>query len=391
MTHSVKTRRIKGKFYPLSNEEWAEACKQLNPSEIKVLYYLRTLNPFGTIQSMTVTEIGKELNLHKGTVSRALKSLNLRGWIEFEIQSIANIKAVPNNSCNQATEAHAPQDIAEPPPLEKKPSNAIASEKAPNATPQGSASQHAPEETPKTPQTPKKQPAEKTDRVGENAAVAKSILDELKRMRVKLTAPMEKIVLTYPIEVVKRVFEEFKKLYPNNNFPENAGHQLIAIIKSNCVETTEEGKEVLAKEWNSFTPASQALKAIADKPNKAIASTPLVKKSEQDKWLENEKFRSFCQRRADEMPTKVVLFESWMRKHFDELLKLYKQATNETPLSEQHPASKELVTRVIHPVIAAGLKDGSLIEYDRLVNMVKVKDEKYWTHAKDYIESRGSE
>ena len=374
MTQSATILRIEGKFYPLSKKEWVQACNQLNPSEIKVLFYLRSDNPFGTIQSMTVTEIGKKLNLHKGTVSRALKSLNLRGWIEFEIQSIANIKAVPNSSYNQATEAHAPQNIAEPPPLEKKPSKAIASE-----------------EVPKTPQTLKKQPAEKTERVGENAAVAKSILDELKRMRVKLTAPMEKIVLTYPIEVVKRVFEEFKKLYPNNNFPENAGHQLIAIIKSNCVETTEEGKEVLAKEWNSFTPASQALKAIADKPNKASADLPLVKKSEQDKWLENEKFRSFCQRRADEMPTKVVLFESWIRKHFDELLKLYKQATNETPLSEQHPASKELVTRVIHPVIAAGLKDGSLIEYDRLVNMVKVKDEKYWTHAKDYIESRGSE
>ena len=100
MAQSTKIINTNDEIYFLSPEEWLKACNQLNYSEIKVLFYLRTLNPSGTIQSVTVTEIGKELNLHKGTVSRALKSLKLKGWIEFEIKSITNIKAVPNSACD---------------------------------------------------------------------------------------------------------------------------------------------------------------------------------------------------------------------------------------------------------------------------------------------------
>ena len=50
MTYSAEIRNKKERFYRLTEKEWVKACKQLNPSEIKVLYYLRNLNPFGTIQ-----------------------------------------------------------------------------------------------------------------------------------------------------------------------------------------------------------------------------------------------------------------------------------------------------------------------------------------------------
>jgi hypothetical protein len=34
-------------YYQLTSEEWLRACKELKPSEKEVLYYLRTLDPFG--------------------------------------------------------------------------------------------------------------------------------------------------------------------------------------------------------------------------------------------------------------------------------------------------------------------------------------------------------
>jgi len=34
-------------YYQLTSEEWLRACKELKPSEKDVLYYLRTLDPFG--------------------------------------------------------------------------------------------------------------------------------------------------------------------------------------------------------------------------------------------------------------------------------------------------------------------------------------------------------
>ena len=85
MIQSTKAINTNDRIYFLSLEEWLEACNQLNDSETKVFFYLRTLNSSGTIQSVTATEIGKKLNLHKGTVSRALKSLKLKGWIDSEI------------------------------------------------------------------------------------------------------------------------------------------------------------------------------------------------------------------------------------------------------------------------------------------------------------------
>lgn len=78
--------KIEGKFYPLQPEEWAEAWDELKPSEVRILYYLRMLDPFGDKQmEIGVTAIAKELGIAKSTVSKALKSLDAKGWIELEL------------------------------------------------------------------------------------------------------------------------------------------------------------------------------------------------------------------------------------------------------------------------------------------------------------------
>ena len=79
--------------YQLTNEEWLRAVHELKPRERDVLYYLRTLNPWGDREiEVSVRDMARVLSTPKnkcspGTVSTALKTLERLGWIELEIAS----------------------------------------------------------------------------------------------------------------------------------------------------------------------------------------------------------------------------------------------------------------------------------------------------------------
>lgn len=74
--------------YRLTSEEWLRACRELRPSEKDVLYYLRTLDPFGDKAiEIKVREMARELGVNPSTVSRALKALDAKGWIDLEVMS----------------------------------------------------------------------------------------------------------------------------------------------------------------------------------------------------------------------------------------------------------------------------------------------------------------
>ncbi|MDB9529953.1 MarR family transcriptional regulator [Oscillatoria sp. CS-180] len=82
--------------YRLTSEEWIRACRELRPSEKDILYYLRTLDPFGDNPiDIKVREMARELNVSPSTVSRALKALDAKGWIDLEIMS-ARVKLHTN-------------------------------------------------------------------------------------------------------------------------------------------------------------------------------------------------------------------------------------------------------------------------------------------------------
>jgi len=75
-------------YYRLTSEEWLRACRELKPSEKDVLYYLRTLDPFGERDlDIGVRQMGRDLGMSASTVSRALKTLDSKGWIDMEITS----------------------------------------------------------------------------------------------------------------------------------------------------------------------------------------------------------------------------------------------------------------------------------------------------------------
>lgn len=75
--------KINGKFYPLNNQEWERAWQELKPAEIRILYHLRTLDPWGERElELGVSSLARDLGIAKGTVSKALRSLAEKGWID---------------------------------------------------------------------------------------------------------------------------------------------------------------------------------------------------------------------------------------------------------------------------------------------------------------------
>ncbi|PSB00836.1 helix-turn-helix domain-containing protein [Merismopedia glauca] len=78
--------KIVGKFYPLQNAEWVELSQKLNHSELRVLYYLRTLDPFGDkFREASTKALAQSLQISQRTVQRAVLKLAQLELIDLEI------------------------------------------------------------------------------------------------------------------------------------------------------------------------------------------------------------------------------------------------------------------------------------------------------------------
>lgn len=101
--------KIQGKFYPLQHNEWLRACHELTPSQRDVLYFIRTLDPYGEGLEISIAEIARQLStknktVHRSTVSRALKKLDALGFIVLELVQVkVNIKAKGIHCCDETT------------------------------------------------------------------------------------------------------------------------------------------------------------------------------------------------------------------------------------------------------------------------------------------------
>jgi hypothetical protein len=88
--------KIQGKFYPLQHEEWLRACRELTKAELEVLYYIRTLDPRNYGVEINAAQIARQLSspkrqVHRQTISRALDSLALKGWIDEKYSSTKQV------------------------------------------------------------------------------------------------------------------------------------------------------------------------------------------------------------------------------------------------------------------------------------------------------------
>ncbi|MBD1855500.1 MULTISPECIES: MarR family transcriptional regulator [Leptolyngbya] len=83
--------------YRLTNEEWLEVSQELKLAELRVLFHLRTLDPFGDrALNLKVIDIAEATKLQKGTVSKALKVLSDKGFIDLEMVTVRiHVKKVP--------------------------------------------------------------------------------------------------------------------------------------------------------------------------------------------------------------------------------------------------------------------------------------------------------
>jgi DNA-binding MarR family transcriptional regulator len=73
----------------LTNEEWVQAIHELKPSERDVLYYIRTLAPFSDSQvDIGVRETARILKMNPSTISRALKVLDEKKYIDMELDRV---------------------------------------------------------------------------------------------------------------------------------------------------------------------------------------------------------------------------------------------------------------------------------------------------------------
>jgi DNA-binding MarR family transcriptional regulator len=81
----------------LTNEDWLACFKDLTRVELGVLFYIRTLDPYGD-RALTIncTQLAKALNVHRSNVSKALKTLSDKGYIDLEIQTATAVNRVNN-------------------------------------------------------------------------------------------------------------------------------------------------------------------------------------------------------------------------------------------------------------------------------------------------------
>ncbi len=109
MTQS--TTKIQGKFYPLQQEEWLDACRELTQAQLAILYYIRTTDPYNQGIEINCAEIARLLSkpgriVHRQTISRALKELDAKGFIDLELLQV-KAKVKPKGLwCNDASDVH---------------------------------------------------------------------------------------------------------------------------------------------------------------------------------------------------------------------------------------------------------------------------------------------
>ena len=108
------TTKIQGKFYPLQQEEWLAACRELTQAQLSILYYIRTSDPYNQGIEINCAEVARLLSkpdriVHRQTISRALKELDTKGFIDLELLQVkakvkpkglwCNNTSDVNNSC----------------------------------------------------------------------------------------------------------------------------------------------------------------------------------------------------------------------------------------------------------------------------------------------------
>ena len=137
-------------FFKLTNQFAVEATKGLSAAEIRILLFIKTMNPFGDRKLVLSTDsIAEKLEINRSTVSRALKKLTRLGKIAIEIIRQVTI-STPVQNDNQDAKTHSPVQNGNKKCVSET-ADAISHSKIPNCNEQES--NPAPEQESVKPQT----------------------------------------------------------------------------------------------------------------------------------------------------------------------------------------------------------------------------------------------
>lgn len=93
-------------FYKLYREEISNLMQSLNATETVVYLYINSLIPFGGEVDFSIRHIARELDLHPSTVSKAIKNLETKGYIQYQINRATIRRMEPRAIQNLDTEAN---------------------------------------------------------------------------------------------------------------------------------------------------------------------------------------------------------------------------------------------------------------------------------------------
>ncbi|AFY70267.1 hypothetical protein Pse7367_1994 [Thalassoporum mexicanum PCC 7367] len=78
-------------YYELTTEELIRSCHELTGAEQGVYFYLQA----SSIEELTLKSISEDLNFHKSTVSRAIKQLRNKGWLNVSVVRAGTLRIDP--------------------------------------------------------------------------------------------------------------------------------------------------------------------------------------------------------------------------------------------------------------------------------------------------------
>nr|WP_199349710.1 helix-turn-helix domain-containing protein [Nostoc flagelliforme] len=86
-----------------------KACRELTPAQRDVLYYIRTIDPYNQGIDINAAEVARQLSaperiVHRQTVSRALKELDAKGFIDLELLQVRTKVKPKGLWCNDTPE-----------------------------------------------------------------------------------------------------------------------------------------------------------------------------------------------------------------------------------------------------------------------------------------------
>lgn len=88
LTEQIAPSQPQEYFYPVTNCEWVSLSNRLSPIELKILIYLRTIDPYGDdFFEVRPSYLAAQFEVEPRTVNRALQKLKRSGDIEIEFDA----------------------------------------------------------------------------------------------------------------------------------------------------------------------------------------------------------------------------------------------------------------------------------------------------------------